>query len=119
MIANVTIAHLSACRFIYHGQRLSQSREKIRLTMGTLKRLSEQWVLGKRTYREIGIIARELLSLAKDTPVTLPAADLALPDPPSIDMPALGMLPDGNLDFCAIFDAGTSGLSEPSMQFIL
>ncbi|OQD90050.1 hypothetical protein PENANT_c002G07469 [Penicillium antarcticum] len=119
MIANVAIAHLSACRFIYHGQKLSQSREKIRLTMGTLKHLSEHWVLGKRTYREIGIIARELLSLAKDTPVALPAADLALPDPPSMDMPALGMLPDGNFDFCAFFDAGTSGLSEPSMQFIL
>lgn len=32
--------------------------------MGTLKRLSEHWILGKRTYREIGIIARVILSLA-------------------------------------------------------
>ncbi|KAJ6091560.1 hypothetical protein N7467_003529 [Penicillium canescens] len=119
MIANVTIAHLSACRFIYHGQRLSQSREKIRLAMGTLKRLSEHWVLGKRTYREIGIIARELLSLAKDTPVGLGGVGLSLPDPPSIGMPASDMLPDGNFDFCSFFDSATSGLSEPSLQFIL
>ncbi|KAJ5499471.1 Major facilitator superfamily domain general substrate transporter [Penicillium expansum] len=68
MIANVTIAHLSACRFIFSGDRRAKSREKIRLTMGTLKRLSEHWTLGKRTYREIGIIARELLSIAKDPP---------------------------------------------------
>lgn len=119
MIANVTIAHLSACRFIYHGQRLSQSLEEIRLTMGTLKRLGEHWVLGKRTYDEIGIIARELLSLANDAPVTLPAADFALPDLPSIDMPALNMLPDRNFDFCTFFDARTSGFSGPNMQFIL
>ncbi|KAJ6025958.1 hypothetical protein N7444_013637 [Penicillium canescens] len=119
MIANVTIAHLSACRFIYHGQRLSQSREKIRLAMGTLKRLSEHWVLGKRTYREIGIIARELLSLAKDTPVGLGGVGLSFPDPPSIGMPASDMLPDGNFDFCSFFDSATSGLSEPSLQFIL
>jgi hypothetical protein len=119
MIANVAVAHLSACRFIYHGQKLSQSREKIRLTMGTLKSLSEYWVLGKRTYREIGIIARELLSLAKDTPVGLEVAELSHPDPPSFNMPTLDMLPDENFDFCSFFDSGASGLSEPSMQFVL
>ncbi|KAJ5771106.1 uncharacterized protein N7511_003157 [Penicillium nucicola] len=118
MIANLAIAHLSACRFIYHGQRLSQSREKIRLMMGTLKHLSEHWVLGKRTYREIGIVARELLSLAKDAPVNFPTFELALPNPPSMDIPALDMLPDGNFDFCAFFDAGTSGVNEPDMHCI-
>ncbi|XHG05009.1 hypothetical protein AWENTII_008261 [Aspergillus wentii] len=63
MIANATIAHLAACRFVYHGEKLRIAREKIRLTMGTLKVLSEYWLLGKRTYREIGIIAREILSI--------------------------------------------------------
>lgn len=87
--------------------------------MGTLKRLSEHWILSKRTYREIGIIARELLSLAKDTPVGLGDVGLSLPDPPSIDIPALDMLPDGNFDFCAFFGSSTSGLSEPNLQLIL
>lgn len=38
--------------------------------MGSLKRLSEHWNLAKRTYREIGIVTRELLSLAKDPPAS-------------------------------------------------
>ncbi|KAJ5101301.1 cupin domain protein [Penicillium alfredii] len=56
MITNVTIAHLSACRFVYGGEKVATSREKIRLTMGTLKRLSEYCVLGN------GPIARSVLS---------------------------------------------------------
>lgn len=86
--------------------------------MGTLKRLGEHWTLGKRTYREIGIIARELLSLAKDPPASLAAIDLPLPDPISPDFAALDMLPDGNFDFCAFFDADPPSLTEPG-SFIL
>lgn len=58
MIANVTIANLSACRFILQGKTLAQHRERIRLTLGTLKSLGQYWPLGKRTYEEIGMIAR-------------------------------------------------------------
>ncbi|KAJ5852673.1 uncharacterized protein N7529_012058 [Penicillium soppii] len=119
MIANVTIAHLSACRFIYSGEQRAKSREKIRLTMGTLKRLSEHWILGKRTYREIGIIARELLSLTKDPPVDFRAVDFADPDPCPDELPAFEMLPDVNFDFCALFNPGASGLSEQNSQFSL
>jgi hypothetical protein len=108
MIANVTIAHLSACRFIYSGDRRAKSREKIRLAMGTLKRLSEHWKLAKWTYREIGIVARELLSLAKDPPASLGAVDPSLPDPVSPAFPTLDML---NFDFCAFFDADAPGLT--------
>jgi hypothetical protein len=37
--------------------------------MGALRVLGEHWPLGKRTYREMGIIAREILSLTeKDIP---------------------------------------------------
>lgn len=85
MIANVTIAHLSACRYILQGERLATSREKIRLTMGTLKilkRFSEHWILGKRTYREIGMIAREILPLTAVS-ATVPAnTNLSQPDEP-------------------------------------
>ncbi|KAJ6188034.1 Major facilitator superfamily domain general substrate transporter [Penicillium mononematosum] len=108
MIANVTIAHLSACRFIYFGDRLAKSREKIRLAMGTLKRLSEHWKLAKRTYREIGIVARELLFLAKDPPASLGAVDPSLSDPIPPAFPTLDML---NFDFCAFFDADAPGLT--------
>ena len=86
--------------------------------MGTLKRLSEHWTLGKRTYREIGTIARELLSLSKDPTVDLGVVDVG-PDPPSLEIPAFDMLPDANFDFCAFFDSGMPGLSEQSSQFML
>ncbi|OQE46957.1 hypothetical protein PENCOP_c001G06717 [Penicillium coprophilum] len=112
MIANVTIAHLSACRFVFSGDQRVKSREKIRLTMGTLKRLSEHWSLGKRTYREIGIIARELLSLAKDPPASLGAVDQPIPEPKSPAFPPLDMLPNSDFDFCAFFDADAPGLRE-------
>lgn len=100
------------------------------MTMGTLKRLSEHWALGKRTYREIGIIARELLSLAKNTPVaseivetgqtvgTVEAVELSLQDPLTPELPALGMISDADFDFCAFFDSCPPVLTEAS-SFIL
>ncbi|KAM0718769.1 hypothetical protein Q7P37_005840 [Cladosporium fusiforme] len=92
MIANVTIANLSACRLILQGKDLAQHRQRIRLTLGTLKTLSRYWMLGKRTYEEIGIIARDLLfpagkssaSSANDT--ALPQA-CAMPIQPSPNTP--------------------------------
>ncbi|GFF43763.1 uncharacterized transcriptional regulatory protein C530.05 [Aspergillus udagawae] len=72
MIAVVTIAHLSACRYVFKGQELPLNRERIRVTMGTLKAMGEHWSLGKRTYQEISVIAREILSL--DRPLPSPSA---------------------------------------------
>jgi hypothetical protein len=42
MITLMTIAHLSACRYIFKEPRLSLEREKIRLKMGVLKMLGKQ-----------------------------------------------------------------------------
>ncbi|EEP76243.1 predicted protein [Uncinocarpus reesii 1704] len=44
--------------------------------MGALKTLSEVWPLGRRTYTEVGIIAREILALADNdiSPWTRPAS---------------------------------------------
>lgn len=121
MIANVTIAHLSACRFVIAGERLATSREKIRLTMGTLKRLSEYWILGQRTYREIGMIAREILCLENENrappePPVLPPSEA--PAPP-MDFGALEMLPGLDFDFCTFFDAHMPGMVEDTPQLIL
>lgn len=112
MIANATIAHLSACRYLHQGERLATSREKIRLTMGTLKRLGDYWPLGKRTYQELGIIAREILCLTSDSrPV--PASmrtTISQPEYPSVNFVSPESLFDGNLDFGALFD-----LQSPSL----
>lgn len=63
MIASTMIAHLSACRYLFKGHALQLERERIRSSMGALRVLGECWPLGKRTYREMGIIAREILGL--------------------------------------------------------
>ncbi|KAL6231577.1 hypothetical protein BDW75DRAFT_233483 [Aspergillus navahoensis] len=67
MISNLVIAHLAACRFHYQGQAQKLARERIRLSMGALKLLGEYWPMGQRTYREVGVVAREILGL-KDVP---------------------------------------------------
>jgi hypothetical protein len=43
MITVMTIAHLSACRYIFKEPKLTQEREKIRLNMGVLKMLGEHF----------------------------------------------------------------------------
>lgn len=121
MLANVTIAHLSACRFVLEGQKRAQCREKIRLTMGTLKRLSDYWTLGKRTYRELGIIAREILCLMDNTPAPAPE-----PRPPlderfsegAVDLNSLGLLPGPDFDFCAFFDSSITGAMEETRLLV-
>ncbi|KAK9236431.1 hypothetical protein V1525DRAFT_217702 [Lipomyces kononenkoae] len=109
MIANTAIAHLAACRYFYEGQQLQLGRERIRLTMGALKTLSEYWPMGKRTYQEVGIVAREILSLEDPSgrqgtliqemevlqPGTIP---VELPRPPAL------LMSNNSLDFCDIFD---------------
>ncbi|KAL4793945.1 hypothetical protein BDV19DRAFT_206962 [Aspergillus venezuelensis] len=63
MISNLVIAHLAACRFYYKDAELKMARERVRLSMGSLKVLGEVWSMGRRTYREVGIIARDILGL--------------------------------------------------------
>ncbi|KAL1611958.1 hypothetical protein SLS60_000181 [Paraconiothyrium brasiliense] len=78
MIANMTIAHLSACRYVYREPRLSLERDKIRLKMGVLKMLGEFWVAGKREYATLGTIAREILAL-KEEEIHIPKRTPILP----------------------------------------
>lgn len=66
MIANMTIAHLSACRYVFSESKLSLERDKIRLNMGVLKMLGEFWPAGQREYTTMGTIAREILALQEE-----------------------------------------------------
>jgi len=65
MISNTAIAHLAAYKWgVYAdaaGPRLAIERERIRLVVAVLKRLSGNWPLGRRTYREVVTIARDVL----------------------------------------------------------
>jgi hypothetical protein len=78
MISNMTIAHLSACKWVFEEPKLSLERDKIRLNMGVLKMMGEYWPAGKREYRDVGTIAREILSLI-DEEIFIPAAPPVLP----------------------------------------
>ncbi|KAL4944127.1 hypothetical protein BDV06DRAFT_116930 [Aspergillus oleicola] len=112
MISNLVIAHLSACRFYYTGQELKMARERVRLSMGALKVLGEIWPMGRRTYREVGIIAREILGLkgqarekhkatpvetrekqSKDTGISSTTPPALAPTQPAMPLPELE-LPD-------------------------
>ena len=78
MIANMTIAHLSACRYVFQEPKLALERDKIRLNMGVLKTLGEFWPAGRREYRSMGVIAREILALEEDE-IEVPNETLPLP----------------------------------------
>ncbi|KAH7402871.1 hypothetical protein BKA66DRAFT_449670 [Pyrenochaeta sp. MPI-SDFR-AT-0127] len=78
MITLMTIAHLSACRYIFKEPKLSLERDKIRLNMGVLKMLGEFWPAGEREYHSMGIIAREILSL-RDEDIRVPEILEAVP----------------------------------------
>ncbi|KAL2871659.1 uncharacterized protein BJX67DRAFT_342759 [Aspergillus lucknowensis] len=134
MIANTVIAHLAACRFHYQGDKLNLARERIRLSMGALKILGEYWPMGLRTYREVGIVAREILGLKEQQTqvvevatrqITVPAETRPAPDPPSeagnaipdvsvfLDQPSLEdlQLLDSNFDFCGLFDMSVASMA--------
>jgi hypothetical protein len=66
MIANTAIAHLSAYKWVYAGPRLVIERERIRLVVAVLKRISDIWPLGRRTYREVVLVARDILGGATE-----------------------------------------------------
>lgn len=102
MIANATIAHLSACRYIYKGMQLTLGREKIRLSMGTLKTLSEYWPQGKRIYQEVGIIAREILCLRDENKSTMASTEVSETDALELLPPDFGL--GGDADMCDLFD---------------
>ncbi|KAL4868432.1 hypothetical protein BDV12DRAFT_169707 [Aspergillus spectabilis] len=129
-ISNLVIAHLAACRFHYSGQPLKLARERIRLSMGALKVLGEYWPMGQRTYKEVGIVAREILGLKDQSKQAVEVATRELPPPVAeiqavsptlpqpemetempdisvfLDQPSLEdmQLLDTNFDFCGLFD---------------
>ena len=78
MITLMTIAQLSACRYIFKEPRLSLAREKIRLNMGVLKMMGEVWLSGKREYDAMGTIAREILSI-RDEEIQIPETTPIMP----------------------------------------
>lgn len=82
------IAHFSACRYLFKGHALHLERERIRSSMGALRIFGDCWPLGKRTYREMGIIAREVLGLAEaDIPRSLSPPRQFVPVAPSPPSP--------------------------------
>jgi hypothetical protein len=63
MIAITTIAHLSACKYVFEGEQLKVARERIRVAMGALEVYAEVWPRGKKVVGEVKTVARALLNL--------------------------------------------------------
>ena len=78
MIANATVAYLSACSHVLRDQALKLAREKIRLHMAVIKALGECWPLAREIYRQVGVVAREILGLVDTVPPPVqPARELS------------------------------------------
>ena len=90
---------------LYQGQQLQLARERIRLSMGSLKTLGEYWPTEKRMYQEVGVIAREFLSLGAGHETSFvhelsryqPMATVELPQPYSFQ-------PNSSVDFCELYN---------------
>lgn len=120
MVAVVTIAHLAACRYHYQGQDLQLGRERIRLSMGVLKSLGAYWPAGRRTYKEVGIIARDVLSLK--LPQSLQASSTREAgdqfEMSSMDFPATHLFDAyDSLELCDFIDLNFHGEPERSMLY--
>ena len=70
MVATVAIANLSACRYILTEKRLSMARERLRVSIGVLKSLEEIWPLGRTLLQELRAVARDMLNLGNNHPVS-------------------------------------------------
>jgi hypothetical protein len=61
MVTEGAIPLLSACKFLFTGQKLSVARSQLRLMIGSLKRLAKAWPRAAKNMQELQAIAREVL----------------------------------------------------------
>lgn len=113
MIANMIKTHLVACRSIYQGHQLRMARERIRVSMGSLRTLGEYWLLGKRSYQEVGVIAREVLSLGRQEGHSGAQEELPIQNLGVVELsPPLFLWPDNLFQFR---DASFHETADPSL----
>jgi hypothetical protein len=61
MVTEGAIPLLSACRFLFTGQKLSVARSQLRLMIGSLKGWAKAWPRAAKNMQELQAIAREVL----------------------------------------------------------
>lgn len=62
-IATPTVALMSACKTILHGDELARARERIRVAIAAVEKLGEVWPRAAKTARDLKTIAREIFGL--------------------------------------------------------
>jgi hypothetical protein len=82
--------------------QLKLAREKIRLSIGTLKVLSKRWPQGKRIYQDVGIIAQEILYLGEQNSSSLPSGEASERGGLELLPPDFGL--SGDADLYDLFD---------------
>jgi hypothetical protein len=62
-IATPTVALISACKTILHGDDLARARERIRVAIAAVEKLGEVWPRAAKTAKDLKTIAREVFGL--------------------------------------------------------
>lgn len=76
MVTESAIPLLSACKFLFTGQKLLVARSQLRLMIGTLKRLAEAWPRAEKNMQELQAIAREVLTQTPREQNATPPGDI-------------------------------------------
>jgi hypothetical protein len=64
-IATPTVALISACKNVLHGEEVIAARERIRVAIAAVERFGEVWPRAANTAKELKIIAREIFGIKK------------------------------------------------------
>ena len=57
------LAQISACTFVLKDADYVAGRDRVRLGLGAVKEFGEVWPVGRKSVKEVKVIAREVLSL--------------------------------------------------------
>jgi hypothetical protein len=64
-IATPTVALISACKNVLHGEEVIAARERIRVAIAAIEKFGEVWPRAASTAKELKIIAREIFGIKK------------------------------------------------------
>ena len=78
-IATPTVALISACKSILHGEELMAARERIRVGIAAVEKLGEVWPRAAKTAKELKTIAREVFGMKSPTRSPAPCISTTLP----------------------------------------
>lgn len=77
-IATPTVALISACKTLLHGEELMAARERIRVAIAALDKLGEVWPRAAKTAKELKVIAKEVFGMGRPSKPPTPCISTTL-----------------------------------------